>query len=184
MRVDSVNGGRITAGVAVAGATLALSACGSSAKPHASSPYGPASSPFALSKCMRANGVSNFPDPTAGPGGEGFNGVGVSNTGTLIDGTTFAGPAATAAEKACKEYLPPGGPPPQMSAAQKARLLTFARCMRSNGVSNFPDPSFGTAAPAKIAGSPNGIDPQAPAFRHALARCGGHGNQRVAVSAP
>ncbi|MGO9882370.1 MAG: hypothetical protein ACLPV4_05080 [Solirubrobacteraceae bacterium] len=163
---------------------LVIAACSSSSKPAASSPYGPASSPFALSKCMRANGVSNFPDPSAGPGGEGFNGIGVGVNGTLVvDGTTIAGPAAAAAEKACKEYLPPGGPPPRMSAAQKARLLAFARCMRANGVPNFPDPSFGSAAPKKIVGGPNGIDPQAPAFRHAVASCGGKGTQ-IAVSLP
>jgi hypothetical protein len=55
--------------------------------------------------------------------------------------------------------------------------------MRSSGVPNFPDPTFGAAAHQKIAGGPNGLDPQAPAFRHALASCGGKGN-RVEVSAP
>jgi hypothetical protein len=44
-------------------------------------PHGAKNSPFAMSKCMRDNGVSNFPDPSAGPGGVGFNGVGISNTG-------------------------------------------------------------------------------------------------------
>ena len=86
----------------VAAATLA--GCGgSSAKPNAStSPYGPASSPAALSRCMRANGVSGFPDPTAAPGG----GVGltlfVNGDGSLTaEGSTFAGPAVRSAERAC-----------------------------------------------------------------------------------
>jgi hypothetical protein len=187
MRRDSMNSSLIAVGTALAGTALALGACGSSAKPGASSPYGPKSSPFALSKCMRANGVSNFPDPSAGPGGGGVGfpgGLGVGSNGTLVvDGTTIAGPAAGRAEKACREYLPPGGPPPQMSAAMEARLLAFARCMRSNGVPNFPDPRFGAAGAQKIAGGPNGIDPQAPAFRHAVASCGGKGN-RGEVSVP
>jgi hypothetical protein len=170
--------------LALAGAALALSACGSKAKPAASSPYGPASSPFALSKCMRANGLSNFPDPTAGPGGEGFNGIVVTSTGTLtVDGINFAGPALKTAESACKVYLPPGGPPPQLSASQKATLLAFARCMRNNGVPNFPDPPLTGAGPTKIQGGQTGIGPQAPAFKHAVAACGGHGTQR-AVSLP
>ena len=33
------------------------------------------SSPVGLSRCMRAHGLTNFPDPTAGPGREGFNGI-------------------------------------------------------------------------------------------------------------
>ncbi len=131
---------------------------------------------------MRANGLSNFPDPSAGPGGEGFNGIGVTNTGLLtVDGINFAGPALKTAEKACQEYLPPGGPPPQLSAAQTERLLAFARCMRTHGVANFPDPGGG--GPVKIAGGPNGINPQAPGFRQAVTACGGHGGVR-AVAVP
>ena len=186
MRGDPMTGSQLAAGMVLAGATLAMSACGSGAKPAASSPYGPKSSPVALSKCMRANGVSNFPDPSGGSGGVGFpGGLGVDSNGTLfVDGTTIAGPAAARAEHACKEYLPPGGPPPQISAAQKAQLLAFARCMRSNGVPNFPDPTFGPSAPQKIAGGPNDIDPQAPAFRHAVTSCGGKGNRAAVVVAP
>lgn len=179
-----MNRNQLAAGVAVSAATIALAACGSSVKPASSSPYGPKSSPVALSKCMRANGVSNFPDPSAGPngGGVGFNGLGVGSNGTLIvDGTTIAGPAAARAEKACREYLPPTGPPPQLSAALKAKLLAFARCMRSNGVPSFPDPTFGASGPQQVAGGPNGINPQAPAFRHALSACGAKGGGRAVV---
>jgi hypothetical protein len=182
---SAMTGIPLAAGVAAAAsATLAVSACGSNAAPAGSSPYGPKSSPVALSKCMRANGVSNFPDPSAGPGGGGVGfpgGLGISNNGTLVvDGTAIVGPAATRAEHACKEYLPPGGPPPQISAAQKARLLAFARCMRSSGAPNFPDPTFGAFAAQKAVGN---INPQAPAFRHALAACGAKGGGR-AVSLP
>lgn len=131
---------------------------------------------------MRDNGLSNFPDPTAGPGGEGFNGITVTNTDALtVDGINFAGPALKTAEKACSEYLPLGGPAPQLSAAETARLLAFARCMRTHGVSNFPDPSAGS--PTKAAGGPNGLDLQAPAFRQAVTACGGQANGR-AVAVP
>jgi hypothetical protein len=181
MWIDAMTGGYM---LAAAIAALALAACRSSSKPAASSPYGPASSPFALSKCMRDNGVSNFPDPTSGPGGEGFSGgLAESDTGTLIvDGITISGPAAQAAEKACRMYLPPGSPPPQLSAAQRARLLALARCMRTHGVPNFPDPVVGSRGPAgKVASGPNGIDKTSPAFRLAVADCGGHGD-RVAIA--
>lgn len=165
-------------GVAVA----TLAGCGgSSAKPNAStSPYGPASSPAALSRCMRANGVSGFPDPTAAPGG----GVGltlfVNGDGSLTaDGSTFAGPAVRSAERACQEYLPPGrGPPAELRAEQLRQELTLARCMRAHGVPNFPDP---TASGGAQGGAAARIDPQSPAFRAAARRCGAADNGSVAI---
>ncbi|MHB1834987.1 MAG: hypothetical protein ACYCXW_08475 [Solirubrobacteraceae bacterium] len=44
--------------------------------------------------------------------------------------------------------------------------LKFAQCMRSHGVSNFPDPSDGAI---QIGGS--GIDPSSPAFQRAQNAC-------------
>jgi hypothetical protein len=86
---------------------------------------------------MRAHGLSGFPDPIAGEGLP----LTVNSDGSLTaEGQTFAGPALRSAERACKAYLPPAGPPPQISAAQQRRALAFARCMRANGVPNFPDP--------------------------------------------
>jgi len=115
---------------------------------------------------MRANGLSNFPDPSAGPGGGvGFNGLFVEGDGGLVvDGVTFRGPALARAKEGCSVYLPPSGPPPQPSAAQKAQAVAFARCMRANGVPNFPDPTFnGGAAQRALA-----INPNSPAVRQYL----------------
>jgi hypothetical protein len=86
-----------------AGCALSVAACGGSSTGTSSSPYGPKSSPVALSKCMRANGLSNFPDPSAGPGSEGFNGIltSVGGHSLIVDGITFAGPALETAQKAC-----------------------------------------------------------------------------------
>lgn len=124
---------------------------------------------------MRANGLSNFPDPSAGPGGGvGFNGIIVSpGSRTLtVDGVSFSGPALQTAQTACKVYLPPGGPPPQPSAGQKAAALAFARCMRGHGVPSFPDPTFnagaGTGPPKQVALP----DSQSPAFKQAANACG------------
>lgn len=134
-------------------------------------------SPIGLSKCMRANGVPNFPDPTAGPGGEGFNGIGVPVGGKslTVDGITFSGPALQTAEKACKAYLPPGnGPPPPISPAQKAKALAFARCIREHGVPGFPDPVFSGDRRVEIP-SPSDVNPNSPAFEQAMTACGGAG---------
>jgi hypothetical protein len=122
---------------------------------------------------MRAHGLPNFPDPTTGPGGEGFNGgIGISNIGVLIvDGVTFQGPAAKAAEKACQSYLPGGaGPPPSVSAAQKQGALAMAACMRKHGVPNFPDPQFPAGGGIAI-GIPPGVNQHSPAFQQAASAC-------------
>jgi len=133
------------------------------------------SSPVALSRCMRAHGLTNFPDPKQGSGGLGFpGGLFVSSDGTLtVDGASFAGPALKTAEKACKGFLPGGGgPPPPVSASQKKAALANAECMRRHGVPNFPDPTFPAGGGVAINLGP-GVNPQSPAFKQAAAACGG-----------
>ena len=154
---------------------IAIAACGGSgARPSAAStPYGPKNSPASVSRCMRAHGLSNFPDPVAGPGGEGFpEGLMVSSNGSslTVDGTSFSGPALKSAEKACQEFLPPGGPPPALSESQKLAALRFARCMRAHGVPDFPDPTFWRSGGQQIVIGPGSS--QSPAFQHAAAACG------------
>ncbi len=165
----------------VAGGALAVivaaAACGSTAAgPGGATTASGNASPIALSRCMRANGVPNFPDPTAGPGGEGFNGIGRSIGGPnslIVDGITFSGPALDRAEKACASYLGPKGPPPAPSAAQKQRILHFAACMRRNGVPNFPDPSFSPGEPPL----PANVNLQSPAAEKAAQACGQGGGR-------
>ena len=164
--------------VATACASLLAACGGSSGSGHSAkgTQYGPKSSPYAFSKCMRANGLSGFPDPSSGPGGGGVGfpgGVIFSIEGYLtVNGVTFKGPALEHAEKACKIYLPPGGPPPAMSASEKAQGLKLAQCMREHGVPNFPDPGSG---PVSGEGGTNQVplpDANAPAFQHAVQICG------------
>jgi hypothetical protein len=45
--------------------------------------------------------------------------------------------------------------------------LAFAKCMRANGVPSFPDPNPGRGALFSL----NGINPSAPAFKQAQAKC-------------
>lgn len=57
-------------------------------------------------------------------------------------------------------------------AAQRkyAGALAFAKCMRSHGVSNFPDPTV-IGNSIQILGSSSGINPQSPAFKSAQQSC-------------
>lgn len=155
---------------------LVVSACGSA---HASGyhnphyPYGAPNVPISISKCMRANGVPNFPDPREGPngGGVGFpGGLMVLGNGSMeVDGIRLGGPALKSAIKTCSEYLP-SGPPPVVSESQRLQDLADAACMRHHGLSNFPDPTFNSGQ--ESLDLPPGINAQSPAFQQAAKACG------------
>ncbi len=70
----------------------------------------------------------------------------------------------------------PGGTGTNSSAANNTtanaqKAVKFAECMRSNGVSGFPDP--GASGSFTIDGVVNGssLDPNAPAFKQAISAC-------------
>lgn len=137
----------------------------------------PEQAALAYARCMRSNGVPNFPDPKAG-GGFLFH---------ASPGMTPS-PAFRAAEAKCHKLLPPGpgsGPPP--SAQTLARFLKISQCMRKHGVPEFPDPR--TTAPSNLhppAGAGTfvisdiegvilvmgSINEQSPVFVRAAAACG------------
>jgi hypothetical protein len=53
-------------------------------------------------------------------------------------------------------------------SARSNALLAFSECMRSHGVTNFPDPSSGGGIQLS---SSSGINPFSPSFKSARARC-------------
>jgi hypothetical protein len=60
----------------------------------------------------------------------------------------------------------PGSPPSQTQVQGDA--LAFARCMRASGVPSFPDPKAGGGFVFQTGA---GVDPSAPAFKTAQAKC-------------
>lgn len=149
---------------------VAIAACGSSG-PRRSAHASPA---FALAKCMRAHGGSNFPDPTGGLDGASFsNRSSPGSSIVTINGITFSGPAFQAAVKACKLFGGGSGPPP-ISEHQKLAELAFAACMRKHGVANFPDPTFGPGGHGIGWNYPPGFNRDAPLAEHASAICNTH----------
>jgi len=154
--------------VAVAGAGLLAAACGggSAGGPagSAASTAGPAiyAQMAGYSQCMQSHGAPAFPNPSKGPwGGYGY----------LVNPQTssqLTGPGYHAALKACQKLKPRGGglTPAQRQAAINA-LLRFARCMRTHGLPNFPDPAAnGHGIQMNIPGDPN-----SPQFQSALRAC-------------
>jgi hypothetical protein len=170
---------RAVAPALIAGvAAVALAACGGSGRTgyhNPKYPFGAPNVPFSMSKCMRANGVSDFPDPRSGPngGGVGWPGGGpvmISSDVLLIMGQRFAGPAIASAGKACKEYMAPSGPGPSMTEAQRVAAIKYAACMRAHGLGDFPDPTFeGGGEELNLA---PGLNPQSPAVQQAAKACG------------
>jgi hypothetical protein len=151
-------------------AAIGLAACGSSSQ-SASSIKPNAMVTFA--KCMRANGVPSFPDP----GSNGNGGLIVqkkigSGASLTVNGVSVSSPAFQAAMQACHSKLPNGGHPPALSAGQRSAMLKFSQCMRANGVTNFPDPTFGPGGRIGLrVGPQGGLDPNSPAFQRAQATC-------------
>jgi hypothetical protein len=147
---------RRTAAALAAAAVLAVpaAACsggvssgGSSGSSEAGGSWSPASD-VGYSHCMRSHGVPNFPDPDSSgqlPKGDAQR-FGVSSS------------QLQAAQQACQHQLPNTGEAINAGSVQQCMLADdcpqplvqqvlneerrFARCMRSHGVPNWPDPSI------------------------------------------
>lgn len=86
-----------------------------------------------FSKCMRANGVSNFPDPNS----SGQLTIDQVANGSHVDTNS---PAFQQALSACRDLEPAGFTGQTRTAQQQQAALKFAQCIRDNGVKDFPDP--------------------------------------------
>jgi hypothetical protein len=153
--------------------TLALAACGGGSSSPGVAGAGPSttstpaasqggndlpsiSARIAFAQCMRSHGEPNWPDPGSG-GGLGSG----KATATTINQNT---PQFTAANAACKQLLPNGGTPTQAQNEQRTQqALKFAGCMRSHGISDFPDSM-------QITGQGD-LNPNNPRFQAATKAC-------------
>jgi hypothetical protein len=140
-------GRRRAAAVTLAALGLALlaAACGSQSPTSTTtggvsgasgaSAGGPAAQAFAFARCMRTHGIPNFPDPV----------VSTSNGATsikMVAPSNLAKPSVIqSAQSACAKYAPGPGNARSSGGPGKAAFLAFARCLRSHGLTNFPDPN-------------------------------------------
>lgn len=109
---------------------------------------------LAYAKCMRSNGVPNFPDPSR------QGGFGSSGSGSSIDHDS---PQFIAANSACRHLLPSAGPTQAQNEQRAEQTLKFARCMRSHDISGFPDSM-------QITGQGD-LNPDNPQFQAAQKAC-------------
>jgi hypothetical protein len=146
----------------MAGLALLAAACGGggSPVPTASQPGLPGATARALAyaTCMRSHGVPDFPDPNP-PGSGGLFSLG------RIDQNS---PQYQSANTTCQKHTGFG----HFSAAQLHQemnaMLKYAQCMRSHGITNFPDPF---ANSQQVGFNMTGIDMNSPRFKAASKTC-------------
>jgi hypothetical protein len=114
----------------------------------------------AFSQCMRSNGVPSFPDPQRYADGN------VKLTLHQLGDS----PQLHAAMNACDHLLGAGSQESPQTPTQLADELSFARCMRSHGVTRFPDPTAqgGLTVDMVVA---QGIDVHSPAILQDVQAC-------------
>lgn len=155
-----------SANVASVGSSITTTRSSSSTNSSAQSAQVRFQTPLAYARCIRAHGLPNFPDP-------GSNGA--FDKQAL---SPFASdPRYATASEICHRHGPVlgrGVQPSSVSVQQMmSDLLRFARCMRSNGVQNWPDPNAnaeGTDSPGFPADMP-GLDTQSPQVLDAIGKC-------------
>jgi hypothetical protein len=146
------------------GCALLIAACGGSGVSNGASTSAGNSLALEFAKCMRAHGVPNFPDPGA-------------PTGNSVDTSS---PAVQSAEATC-DRLEPNNPQPSRkpSEARIRAAFAVARCVRSHGVSGFPDPTLTPPSGADVIDDagvffvlPSGVAMDSPAVKRATHACG------------
>ncbi len=146
---------------AALGLAVLAAGCGASNGPGIAG-SGPHEAKFlAYARCMRSNGVSDFPDPTTPPGG----GVAFSIHAGPGSDLNPNNPTFKAANQACRTLLPGGQQAPTQPSPKITEEVRWARCLRSHGVLRFPDPN------SQGAFDSSKFDPTSPAFQSASKAC-------------
>jgi hypothetical protein len=158
--------------LAAAAAVIALlaTACGggasTSSTPGLMSLSSLTNQALAYAKCMRAHGIPNFPDPTvedsARSKGVGFN---------VPSGVDQHSTQYVSASKLCQKQTGFGHISAAQMQAGMAALLKYSECMRSHGITNFPDPQENSQNIGFSGTAMAGIDQNAPRFKDADKTC-------------
>jgi hypothetical protein len=166
---------RATAALAVAAAAvLTAAACGgspsstnSASTPNAGSGGTPnaggsvGSGLLAYSRCMRSHGVADYPDP-------GSNGQ-IAKQAVASAASSVGASVFQSAGSACASLAPAGVGGPPITAQEQQDYLNAAACMRSHGITGFPDPNFSNGTVSL--NIPSSIDTTSPQFNQARQTC-------------
>jgi hypothetical protein len=108
---------------------------------------------LAYSQCIRSHGVPNWPDPVPTPsGGYGYRTIGINPKSAAFQ----------EAQQACKALVPEwwSSAGQQLTPAQQQAWLSWAKCIRSHGMPDFPDPTFPGGGAVQISGAGPSSSPQ------------------------
>jgi hypothetical protein len=150
-----------TAGCGGGGGDTGVATAGGTAKPTSSAAGGGGKNGDAAlkySQCMRENGVPKFPDPSE----NGAIDIDLATLGVSKD-------AVDAAAEKCKQFAPGGGTPRKPDAQKLELMRQYSKCMRDNGVANFPDPDENGGISLDY--GKLGIDPTGPTMTAAEKVC-------------
>ena len=176
---DTRRHGPVRAAIIAAALVMAVAGCGGASggrvtqPPSNSSANAPSGSgvvdPVAYSRCMRSNGVPDYPDPSSNnPLPTGLPKVNLQQLGVSSS-------QLQAAEGACAHLLPNGGHTTQAASQQMlSQMVGFSECMRSHGVPNWPDPINGPHGRPifDLVDVDPPIDNASPRFQRSLHECG------------
>jgi hypothetical protein len=146
---------------ALLGLAVIAAGCGSSNSPGSAGSESVKAQFLAYARCMRAHGVSDFPDPTTSPGG----GVAFQINGGPGSNLNHNNPTFKLASHACRPLFPGGQHAQTPSTANVAAEVRWARCMRSHDLPRFPDPN------SQGAFDSSKFDESSPAFQTASKAC-------------
>jgi hypothetical protein len=170
--VASLNHGTSTRTTGKSKTSVGSGASGTAGPSGATIGMGGASLQFSV--CMRSHGFPNFPDPN-------------SQGQISVSGINPSSAAFQNAQKACGRYIT-GASGKAPSQAQQAKMqadaLRFAQCMRSHGITDFPDPTFGQGGVVKQslrASAGSNLNPNSPLFQKAQKACQGNLGKAGAV---
>jgi hypothetical protein len=179
-----------TAIAATAGLALLAAACSSSPSSSAATGGVPNAggtptivAAIAYTQCMRSHGVPEYPGPNSSGDLPKIIPAQVSHLG--VSESQF-----TAAGKACQSLWPYQAPTQAQEEQELTNDLKFARCMRANGLPNFPDPITTSSGRVEfvLSLSKLGVNPRSPQVQAKAHACesqvapGGTGLPEVTVA--
>jgi hypothetical protein len=163
---------------AVAGTAVLAAACGGSAAgTDTFAPGATYAQTLAFAKCMRANGVPNFPNPDRQGN---FNPANPQVQALNEPGPPQDGPHAVSPQRnvlfECRSVLPNADTGLTLEQMQQISQQTLreevngARCMRAHGITDFPDPVAAEQDnwPSMITAD---VDTSTPSYQAALTAC-------------
>jgi hypothetical protein len=145
-------------------ARLSAAATSPSTVSHSAAASDLSTAALAFARCLRANGLPNWPDPESNGA---FDKAKLRATGYSVEQTRAVedGP--------CKNLLPTAAPSASTSQTittqQQQDYIDAVACMRSHGFTNFPDPTFSDGHVTLV--PPPGVDTNSTQFTQAQHTC-------------